>query len=121
MPLLRVIGGPDTGKSVEVRDVPVTIGRSPECGLNVSDECVSLIHALVEPFEQTWRVRDLESSTGTVVNGERTFERQLLFGDVITVGETVILFGSGSERVKTETVGRAESPLAGNAGNVGNA
>ncbi len=116
MAILQVISGPDIGKMAEVREAPVTIGRGPECQLRVTDGHVSIIHALVEPFDEAWRVRDLESLGGTAVNGERTLERRLMFGDIITVGETTILFGSGSERVKAEAVGSAESPLSNGSG-----
>jgi pSer/pThr/pTyr-binding forkhead associated (FHA) protein len=110
MALLRVIAGPDLGKGVQVDAAPVTIGRGDECGLVLTDEHVSLIHAAVEPHEGGFRVRDLETSAGTRVNGERILERRLMFGDLIALGASTLLFGSGSETVGTETVGSAESP-----------
>ena len=110
MAILRVIGGPDIGKMVELRETAVTIGRGGDCHLRISDELVSIIHALVEPFETAWRVRDLESMSGTLVNGEPALEHRLMFGDIITVGATTILFGSGTETVKAEKVGSANSP-----------
>jgi len=113
MPVLRVIVGPDTGRSADVRDAPVTMGRGEDCGLRVTDEHVSVVHAVVEPFEGAYRVRDLESTNGTVVNGQRALERRLMFGDVIMIGETMILFGTGGETADTETVGTAETPLPG--------
>ena len=116
MALLRVIVGPDMGATAEVDESPVTIGRGSECGLKVTDEHISLIHALVEPFENGYRVRDLESSGGTAVNDQSVLERRLAFGDVIRLGETLILFGSGDEAVDSETVGSAEAPLPGNSG-----
>jgi len=117
MPQLRVIVGPDVGKTTEVDEAPVTIGRGAECGLRISDEHASLIHALVEPFERGYRVRDLESSGGTVVNGEPVLDRLLKIGDVIKLGATLILFGSGAEAVDWETVGSAEAPRPGEAEN----
>ena len=113
MPLLRVIVGPDTGAIAEVDKSSVTIGRGGECELKMTDERISIIHAIVEPYEQGYRVRDLESSGGTAVNGQRVLERYLLFGDIITLGGTLILFGSGDATVDSETVGSAESPLPG--------
>ena len=115
MPLLRVIAGPDMGASAEVRDAPVTIGRGPECGLALTDEQVSVIHALVEPFNGRFRVRDLESLDGTTLNRQKVLEHQLMFGDIITVGATCILFGTGTEVDDTETVGSAEMPMPGDA------
>ena len=117
MALLRVIAGPDMGASLRVDDAPATIGRGADCLLKLTDEHVSVIHAVVEPLNGGFRVRDLESSGGTAVNGEPLLERQLKFGDTITVGETTILFGSGEEMVGTETVGSAETPLPGDSQN----
>ena len=115
MALLRVIVGPDAGATAEVDKSPVTIGRG-ECGLKVTDEHVSLTHALVEPFENGYRLRDLESSSGTAVNGRFVLEHRLAFGDIIRLGGTLIIFGSGDEAVDGETVGSAEAPLPGNSG-----
>ncbi len=113
MALLRVIVGPDVGASAAVDKSLVTIGRSPECGLRVTDEHVSLIHAAVEPFETGYRIRDLESLGGTGVNGDRVLDRRLAFGDVIKVGATLILFGSGQQTADAETIGSAEAPAPG--------
>jgi len=113
MPLLRVIVGPDVGATAEVDESPVTIGRGDECQLKMTDKHVSIVHAIVEPCERGYRLRDLESSGGTTVNGQRVLERHLLFGDVIRLGESLILFGSGDATVDSETVGSAESPRPG--------
>ena len=113
MALLRIIVGPDLGTTTEVDESPVTIGRGDDCGLRMTDEHVSIIHAVVEPFDRGYRVRDLESSGGTAVNGELVLERRLLFGDIIKLGKTLILFGSGDDVVDIETVGSAESPMPG--------
>ncbi|MFH1730733.1 MAG: FHA domain-containing protein [Planctomycetota bacterium] len=110
MALLRVIAGPDRGRTAEVDEAPVSIGRGDDCGLCLTDEQVSVIHAVVEPTNNGCRVRDLESTNGTAVNGHPVSEHRLMFGDTITVGQTVILYGSGEEAVGSETVGSAEAP-----------
>lgn len=113
MPLLRVIVGADQGKTVRVDDQPVTIGRSADCGLQMTDEHVSHIHAVIEPFEQGYRVRDLESSPGTSVNGRKITDYNLVFGDIIKVGASLVLFGSGTSTALSGTVGHAETHLPG--------
>jgi len=113
MALLRVIAGPDQGKTAEVDRDPVTIGRGDDCTLCLSDDLVSVIHAMVEPINNGCRVRDLESTNGTAVNGKPTIEYPLMIGDTITVGRTVILYGTGEETVGTEAVGSAEMPIPG--------
>jgi pSer/pThr/pTyr-binding forkhead associated (FHA) protein len=113
MPLLKVIDGPDSGRTAKVEHHAVTIGRGPGCGLRLTDGQASMIHAVVEPFKGSYRVRDLETAGGTAVNGTQTVEQRLVIGDTIGVGDTTILFGSGGERVGGETVGSAESPSPG--------
>ncbi|MFO7898932.1 MAG: FHA domain-containing protein [Planctomycetota bacterium] len=110
---LRVIVGADEGKTAHVQDAPVTIGRADDCGLQMTDEHVSHIHAVVEPFEQGYRVRDLESTEGTAVNGKKVIDYQLVYGDIIKVGVSLILFGSGDTAVTSDTVSSAETPLPG--------
>ncbi len=113
MALLRVISGPDTGATAEVAHAPVVIGRGERCGLKLTDPSVSIIHAAVEPIEHGHRVRDLESTSGTAVNGRPATEHRLSFGDVITIGDTAILFGVGGQTARTESVGSMQSPLPG--------
>jgi hypothetical protein len=112
MPQLRVIVGPDVGKMTQVEDAPVLIGRGDDCELCLSDQHVSVIQAVVEPFDPGWRVRDLETADGTAVNGALIQDHPLTFGDIIKVGVTLILFGSGHESVDATAVGSAELPLS---------
>ena len=99
--------------TAELDREPVTIGRGDDCALCLSDELVSVIHAMVEPISNGCRVRDLESTNGTAVNGKPTIEHPLMIGDTITVGRTVILYGTGLETADAETVGSAEAPIPG--------
>lgn len=111
MAILRVISGPDSGSIVEVGDLQITIGRGDSCALKLSDTSVSLMHAIVEPCERGYRIRDLESTAGVLVNGKEAYEQVLFVGDVITLGSTSILFGTGGQKVGSESVGSAETPF----------
>jgi len=78
-----------TGERIPLRDQPATIGRSSECAVSVTDTNVSRRHAELRPHSSGWAVADLQSTNGTLVNGERvTSSRTLAHGDIITVGET---------------------------------
>ena len=67
-----------------------TIGREPECDLQVLDSEVSRLHAKVAIRDGTASIDDLHSSNGTYVDGERIVPYQLAPGDRIQIGEATI-------------------------------
>jgi predicted component of type VI protein secretion system len=73
----------------------VTIGRLPDCDIALAwDTRVSRHHAELEHRGDAWDVVDDSASrNGTFLNGERIAgRRRLRNGDVIRVGDTVLLF-----------------------------
>ncbi|MFF9347692.1 DUF1707 and FHA domain-containing protein [Streptomyces sp. NPDC014734] len=50
---------------------PLLIGRDPGNGLRLTHETVSRLHAELTAREGRWTLRDLGSTNGTCVNGER--------------------------------------------------
>jgi hypothetical protein len=71
----------------------LTVGRSSDNDLVVEDSSVSRHHAILERFGVTWFVRDLNSSNGTDVNGDRVIgERALRNGDEILLGRSRLVF-----------------------------
>ena len=73
-------------------DGPVTIGRMPECDINLADPNVSRRHAEIRPAGTGFVVVDLGSTNGTRVNGAPVSEQSLRDGDAITVGATALRF-----------------------------
>jgi EmrB/QacA subfamily drug resistance transporter len=68
-----------------------TIGREPECDLQVLDSEVSRRHAKVTVRGGEAVIDDLRSSNGTYVNGERILDHyKLAPGDRIQIGEATI-------------------------------
>ena len=71
----------------------IIIGRDKEqCDYTVSDAFVSRSHVqIVEHDDKTYTVFDLESSTGTFVNGNRILkETKIERYDIIKIGNTVL-------------------------------
>ena len=70
----------------------VVIGRAPDVELRVQHASVSRRHATIRIDDGALRVADLGSHNGTRVNGEAvTTTRGLASGDVVTVGDVVLV------------------------------
>ena len=73
---------------------PVTIGREEGNSVQVNDERVSRFHLKIQEDQNKYVLTDLESTNGTKVNGENVQLWILRYGDVISLGRTLLLFGS---------------------------
>lgn len=94
MLVLHILQGPDRGKKFELPvDEPQLIGRSSE-SLALTDGTVSRRHAELTPDDGRWYLRDLDSSNGTFINGERISGDpvELSPGDQIRCGSTLVVF-----------------------------
>lgn len=63
------------------------VGRAVACDLPLSDPTISRRHAEIEQFEGAVLIRDLESTNGTFVNGERVREALAPPGARVTFGK----------------------------------
>src|SRR4051812_13440834 len=81
------------GRAVILSSQGAVIGRSKECDLVLPDENVSRRHAEVRPSGGAWIVRDLGSTNGVRVNGQRvTGAQPLRAGDRIELGTSTLTF-----------------------------
>lgn len=99
---------PDGRALVALNAERTTLGKASTNDVVLDhDRKVSRLHAVLENLAGRWCVRDLSSSNGTYVNGERIWaERPLRHGDEIRLGETRLLFRAEApttEHTKTET------------------
>ena len=88
---LVLLSGPLQGTE---RDIvgSLTIGRSPENGLQLNDLQVSRKHAVVQQTPAGTIVRDLGSGNGTYLGDRRILEYRLSDGDVIRIGPVDMKF-----------------------------
>jgi hypothetical protein len=94
---LRVLDGADKGRVYENLEPPITIGREEGNSVQLNDERISRFHIKIQYDQEKLVLTDLESTNGTRVNGEDTHLRILRYGDVISVGRSVLLFGTREE------------------------
>ena len=68
----------------------IKIGKVPSAHLQLADETVSRMHAIIEVMGADVSIIDLGSTRGTFVNGMKINKAKLQSGDVILVGDTTI-------------------------------
>ncbi len=95
---------------------PFTLGRAPENVMAVNDLKLSRRHLEIERRGEAWYVKDLGSSSGTMVNGARAVEARLAPGDRVTAGDMTIEFqvrfqdtGDTARKVRVSVVESAAS------------
>ncbi len=87
---LRVVAGPDTGKVIHIEDPITFVGRDGECQLELDDPRVSTRHAMIYFAGGEFRVRDLDSTNGSLLNGSPLSEFAFQDGDDLRVGKSVV-------------------------------
>ncbi len=81
------------GRRIAVTPAGVTIGRSRDCDVVLTDESASRHHAEIRRAGEEWVVRDLGSTNGVRVNGRRIQgSLRLHAGDRLELGATTLEF-----------------------------
>ena len=94
---LRLLDGADRGRIYENLEPPITIGGEEGNTIQLNDERVSRYHVKIQEDNEKLVLTDLESTNGTRVNGEDIQLCILRFGDLLTIGRSVLVFGSREE------------------------
>src|SRR5690554_3102680 len=83
---VEVLGdGSGPNQKVPLAEFPFIIGRNDTCSLPVESGRVSREHAEIVKHGSGFLIRDLNSTNGTFVNGEKIQEQPLLDGDTIKI------------------------------------
>ncbi len=90
---LKVLSGANESETFAVAHSSVTLGRGEQADIVIDDEAMSRRHLEVSYRNLEFRLKDMESSNGTFLNGSEVKEYALRNGDKIMAGETVFLFG----------------------------
>ena len=86
------VGGDMVGKRFHIGDRAVTIGRATSNYIQTSDAQASRTHCQIRPEGDTLIVQDMNSSNGTLVNGNKTTEIVLKEGDTISIGAAAFTY-----------------------------
>ncbi len=92
MAYIRVKTGPHKGKTYEISDAPITVGREETQTIQILDQGVSRAHAEIFRLGEMCFVRDLNSTNGTYVNDIKVLEESLKAGDELLIGTTILTF-----------------------------
>jgi len=75
-----------SGTAHELAEDLITIGRGPDNMIVINDPSVSTHHAQLQRAGETYRLKDLDSTNGTRINGIPVTETGLRFDDQIRFG-----------------------------------
>jgi adenylate cyclase len=78
------VGG---GDAIPLVSEVMTIGRRQSCDIRLNFQNISGTHCELSLKNGIWHIRDLNSTNGVKVNGERTLRRPLRPGDEIDIAK----------------------------------
>lgn len=88
---LIVLAGSNVGEMYRVEGAELVIGRAAGTTIRLNDDGISRRHARLTQVDGQVLIEDLNSSNGTLVNGEPIKQIALRDGDKIRLGSTTIL------------------------------
>jgi len=97
MPTLRIINQQGEERRFPLTTPRCAMGRSSDCDLHLDTDGVSRHHACIYNTDGQWRIQDLGSANGTLLNGRPIEDQPINIGDSITVGELTIIFEGDGE------------------------
>jgi len=114
-------GGPS--ERIPVLKLPLTLGRAESADYTVYSGPISKKHAAIVRIGDRYGVRDLHSTNGTFVNGQRVSEQALEDGDIIHLANVEFRFRNPSvgnslgtrdvERTQVVSVAQPDSRIRG--------
>jgi len=108
---LVVVQGDQVGKAWYLNRPLTFLGRGNDNDIVVLDIAASRKHLRLDRHAEGFRVQDLQSGNGTMLNGRRITREELYDGDRIEVGAHVLEFASlGTPRARPRDTGRVTDP-----------
>src|SRR6201993_4347533 len=107
-PRLVAISGPLRDSVFALPMEELSLGRDASNGLPINDPSVSRRHCLIQREGGGFKLRDLDSRNGTLVNGEAVTDHWLHHLDEIAVGDSVFRFLTDEDEHTTGTTRAVE-------------
>jgi EAL domain-containing protein (putative c-di-GMP-specific phosphodiesterase class I) len=89
---------------IELDRLPFTVGRNESCDYQILSSRVSREHAEFVREGGSLRVRDLKSTNGTFVNGQKIEEHRLVDGDLVVIADVHFSFRGSRVEATRATV-----------------
>ena len=91
----RLVLVDEDGRTTALNGDPLRIGRGADNDLVVPDLRVSRYHVVIEPAKDGWIVRDLRSTNGTFLDGERVNEARMDGASELSLGGYQMVLRAG--------------------------
>lgn len=98
MSKLHILSGVLEGKVIDLTEERITVGRAMDNIVRLEDGTVSHHHAMFLVEAGEYKLRDLNSTNGTRVNGMRVVEAKLSNGDQVRLGSVEMRFESDTKK-----------------------
>jgi len=99
---LLYVKGPTMGSNLKLDpEKTVVVGRADRADITIGDPVMSNEHAEISSHAGIVKIRDLDSSNGTLVNGAIVSSVVLKNGDTVEMGDTILCFRSGNDQKQT--------------------
>src|SRR5512145_635080 len=84
-----------TGRIYELKSEKTTVGRLPDNAFSIAEASVSSHHAELSLKGSELHIKDLGSTNGTFINGERVTEAVAKHGQIVRLGMVEMRFETG--------------------------
>ncbi|MCJ7547115.1 MAG: FHA domain-containing protein [Deltaproteobacteria bacterium] len=89
---VAILEGHAEGMEYPIKKTYAVIGRSRDAAIPLKDPLASRKHAAIMFHEDTFILKDLDSTNGTYMRGAYIRQRKLSHGDKFRIGNTVLQF-----------------------------
>lgn len=110
MAKLQVLSGSSAGQTYELKVETTTVGRVEDNAFQIADPSVSSHHCEIQLKGSEVLIRDLNSTNGSFINGEKINEATLKVGQTLRLGQIELRIDDGSPMPAASAAKGAPAP-----------